>query len=72
MTNSNTQSSQFSNVFGEKGDAKSNFITLNNNSSSNMDLNIPDFYKMIDIEKQRRLVILIKRHLFLLFQKWDF
>lgn len=36
---------------------KSSFISLNNNMVfSDSNPNIPDFYKMIEIEKQRRLV----------------
>ncbi len=44
------------NAFGDKSNEKNNFISLNNESALESNKNIPDFYKMIDEEKQRRLV----------------
>ncbi len=51
------------NAFGEKSSDKSNLINLSNqnnfggfNQYSDSNPNVPDFYKMIETEKQRRLV----------------
>lgn len=56
----NSQINNFSNAFGERNTDKSNIINLNNdiepNKLSNSNINVPDFYKMIETEKNRRLV----------------
>ena len=49
-----------SNAFGQNSSDKNDFFSLNNennfNKYSDSNPNVPDFYKMIEIEKQRRLV----------------
>jgi len=54
----------FTNAFGEKNTDKNNIINLNNennfNEFSDSNSHFSDFYKMIEIEKQKRLVSLFK------------
>ncbi len=59
---SNNAQNNSANPFGNNPtpNDKSSFVSLNNlnsfNQSSDSNPNFPDFYKMIDIENQRRLV----------------
>jgi len=59
---SNNSQNNSANPFGNNPTTndKSSFVSLNNlnsfNQSSDSNPNFPDFYKMIDIENQRRLV----------------